>query len=78
MSNQRTTFAKRQREQNKKDKLKAKQERLAARRAAPRDQKGPPIGPATSFDGQPDASGDMSYTGEVPPEAPSDDLPSSD
>lgn len=33
MTNQRTTFAKRQREQNKKDKFAAKQQRLAARRA---------------------------------------------
>jgi len=37
MSSQRTTFLKRQREQNRKDKARAKQERLAARRAAARD-----------------------------------------
>jgi hypothetical protein len=43
MANQRTTFGKRQREQNRKDKLRAKQERLAARRAAPAGEKGPPI-----------------------------------
>lgn len=43
MSNQRTTFAKRQREQNRKDKLRSKQERLAARRASPTGEKGPPI-----------------------------------
>ena len=43
MSNQRTTFAKRQREQNRKDKARAKQERLAARRASGGAEKGPPI-----------------------------------
>lgn len=43
MSNQRTTFAKRQREQTRKDRAKAKQERLAARRASSGDEKGPPI-----------------------------------
>lgn len=43
MANQRTTFGKRQREQNRKDKLRAKQERLEARRASPSGQKGPPI-----------------------------------
>ena len=43
MANQRTTFGKRQREQNRKDKAKAKQERLEARRASPTGQKGPPI-----------------------------------
>ena len=43
MANQRTTFGKRQREQNRKDKLRAKQERLAARRASPNQEKGPPI-----------------------------------
>jgi hypothetical protein len=37
MSGQRTTFLKRQREQNRKDKARAKQERLAARRAAARE-----------------------------------------
>jgi hypothetical protein len=48
MANQRSTFAKRQREQNKKDKAKAKAERLDARRgnADPNApvQKGPPMG----------------------------------
>jgi hypothetical protein len=45
MANQRGTFLKRQREQNLKDKARAKQERLAARRAAAetRTEKGPPI-----------------------------------
>ena len=43
MGNQRTTFLKRQREQNRKDKAKAKEERLAARRSSPNGEKGPPI-----------------------------------
>jgi hypothetical protein len=43
MANQRTTFGKRQREQNRKDKARAKQERLEARRASSGGQKGPPI-----------------------------------
>ena len=43
MANQRGTFAKRQREQDRKDKARAKQERLAARRAQPTDTKGPQI-----------------------------------
>ena len=45
MGNQRGTFLKRQREQNLKDKARAKQERLAARRAAAetRTERGPPI-----------------------------------
>ena len=45
MSNQRATFAKRKREMDLKDKAKAKEERLAARRAdaATRTTKGPQI-----------------------------------
>jgi hypothetical protein len=45
MANQRGTFLKRQREQNLKDKARAKEERLAARRARAenRTEKGPPI-----------------------------------
>ena len=43
MANQRTTFAKRQREQNRLDKAKAKQARLASRRASSPETKGPPI-----------------------------------
>lgn len=43
MGNQGSTFGKRQREQNRKDKARAKQERLAARRADVRVGKGPPI-----------------------------------
>lgn len=57
MSNQRTTFAKRQREQNKKDKFAAKQQRLAARRAeALRQKDAPPSnddGVATPVEGSP-------------------------
>jgi hypothetical protein len=60
MSNQ-GTFGKRQREQNRKDKARAKQERLAARRAEVRVGKGPPI---ASF-----AEADASITnGPTPPE----------
>ena len=43
MANPRSTFEKRRREQDKKDKARAKQERLAARRAEPRAEKGPEI-----------------------------------
>jgi len=58
MGNQRGTFSKRQREQNLKDKARAKQERLAARRAAAeqRTERGPPI-----------ASPDEQNTGDVGP-----------
>src|SRR5215510_11918785 len=43
MGNQRSTFGKRQREQDRKDKARVKQERFAARRAEIRTGKGPPI-----------------------------------
>jgi hypothetical protein len=43
MTNQKATFAKRRREQDRKDKARAKQERLAARRSEVRTTKGPPI-----------------------------------
>jgi hypothetical protein len=43
MANPRSTFEKRRREQDKKDKARAKQERLAARRSEPRAAKGPEI-----------------------------------
>ena len=64
MGNQRGTFSKRQREQNLKDKARAKQERLAARRAAAehRTKKGPPI-----------ASPDEQNTGAVLPVVPAPD-----
>lgn len=57
MANQRTTFGKRQREQTRKDKLRAKQERLAVRRAEARVVKestggaGPPVEVVTPTDG---------------------------
>ena len=69
MANQRTTFGKRQREQNRKDKAKAKQERLEARRASPTGQKGPPI--AWDEAVQVEDSGDA--TNDAPPPPPSDD-----
>lgn len=47
MGTPRTTFLKRQREQNRKDKARAKQERLAARRAAKRSSPEPLGGPET-------------------------------
>ena len=73
MANQRMTFAKRQREQNRKDKAQAKQERLAARRAARGDQKGPPIAwdEAVRPD---DATADTAS--DAPPPATTDDVPS--
>jgi hypothetical protein len=43
MSNQRGTFAKRQREMELKDRARAKEERRAARRSEPRISKGPEI-----------------------------------
>jgi hypothetical protein len=64
MGNQGSTFGKRQREQNRKDKARAKQERLAGRRGEVRAGKGPPIasfaeahalaaGPSTPGDSMP-------------------------
>jgi len=46
MANQRSTFSKRAREQNLKDKAKAKQDRLERRRSelGTRTEKGPPMG----------------------------------
>lgn len=41
MANQRTTFLKRQREQNRQAKARAKEERLAARRAEARNARAP-------------------------------------
>lgn len=62
--NQRSTFAKRQREQNRNDKAKAKQERLAARRTGPAGtvEKGPPI--------DWDALTPETTTDEAPPPSP--------
>ncbi len=71
MSNQRTTFAKRQREQNRKDKARAKQERLASRRASPTGEKGPPIAwDEAHVDATTDATSDAS------PAPPIEDVPS--
>jgi hypothetical protein len=69
MSNQRATFAKRKREMDLKDKQKAKEERLAARRAeaAARGTKGPEI--AWDEAVRP-STGD-----ETPPTTPSDPDP---
>lgn len=71
MSNQRTTFAKRQREQNRKDKLRSKQERLAARRATPGGEKGPPI--AWDQPGGVDNTTDVPSDPATPPRT--DDVP---
>ena len=73
MANQRTTFGKRQREQNRKDKAKAKQERLEARRASSNGQKGPPI--AWDEAVQVETSDD---TNDAPPAPPTDDVPTDD
>lgn len=71
MANQRTTFAKRQREQNRKDKLRAKQERLAARRASPSGEKGPPIAWDDAAPAEGEASPDDASV-PPPPVTPSD------
>ena len=71
MSNQRTTFAKRQREQNRKDKLRSKQERLASRRAAAPGEKGPPI--AWDEPGGVETTTDV--TTDAPPAPQTDDVP---
>jgi hypothetical protein len=72
MSNQRTSFAKRQREQNRKDKARAKQERLASRRGATgTGEKGPPI----AWDEPAGADATTDATTDAPPAPPSDDVP---
>jgi hypothetical protein len=71
MSNQRTTFAKRQREQNRKDKAQRKQERLAARRASSTGEKGPPI----AWDEAPQVDGTGDAVTEAPSVPPIDDVP---
>lgn len=73
MSNQRPTFAKRQREQNRKDKARAKQERLAARRSSPGGEKGPPIAWDEAVD---TTSTDVDATSDTSPPVPGDDVPS--
>ncbi len=72
MANQRGTFAKRQREQDRKDKARAKQERLAARRAQPTDKKGPQI--AWDEAVQVNTTSDDPPV-PPPPVTPSDDVP---
>lgn len=72
MSNQRTTFAKRQREQNRKDKARAKQERLAARRASGGAEKGPPIAWGEAH--QVDATDDGGDSSPTPPPTTSSDV----
>ncbi len=65
MATQRTAFAKRQREQNRKDKARAKQARMAARRAQPGSAtKGPPIGEPPA----PIPTDDIVIPGDPPPE----------
>ena len=74
MASQRTTFGKRQREQNRKDKTAAKRQRLAARRASPSGQEGPEIAwdEAVHADaGTSDAPSDVSLN-------PTDDAPTDD
>jgi hypothetical protein len=78
MANQRSTFAKRQREQNRNEKARAKQARLAARRAETPGTKGPPIAPfeTVDTDSDADAASDDSATDQPPAartgEAPGD------
>jgi hypothetical protein len=72
MANQRGTFAKRQREQDRKDKARAKQERLAARRAQPNDTKGPQI----AWDEAVQVTTSDDTPVPPPPVTPSDDVPS--
>ena len=67
MSTQRSTFGKRQREQDKKDKAKAKEQRLAARRSENRIAKGPEI--AWDEAHQTGTSDDTATT-DTPPPAP--------
>ena len=72
MANQRGTFAKRQREQDRKDKARAKQERLAARRAQPNGTKGPQI----AWDEAVVNTSDDTPAPPTPPVTPTDDVPS--
>jgi hypothetical protein len=74
MANQRGTFAKRQREQDRKDKARAKQERLAARRAQPNGTKGPQIAWDEAVVNTSDTSDDP--PAPPPPVTPTDDVPS--
>jgi hypothetical protein len=71
MSNQRDTFAKRRREQERKDKARAKQERLAARRSETRTTKGPEIAWDEQAPAVP-AGDDVSAGAPLPPPSPGD------
>jgi hypothetical protein len=74
MSNQRATFAKRQREADLRDKARAKQERRAAKRAEVRVTKGPQI--AWDEAVRPADSDDPAPVSDTPaPEAPADSDP---
>ena len=75
MASQRTTFGKRQREQNRTDKARAKQERLAARRATSTGEKGPPIAwDEAHVDATTDATSDSSAA-TTTDDVPSDESP---
>lgn len=76
MSNQRTTFAKRQREQTRKDRLRAKQERLATRRANPNGEKGPPIAWDEAVNTADLVPSDQSQSTNGASTLPNDDAPS--
>ena len=71
MSNQRDTFAKRRREQERKDKARAKQERLAARRSETRTTKGPEIAWDEAAPAVP-VGDDVSAGAPLPPPPPGD------
>lgn len=73
MGNQRDTFAKRRREQERKDKARAKQSRLAARRAEVRVTKGPEI--AWDEAARADLSADDVAAGAPPPPESPDTAP---
>jgi hypothetical protein len=77
MGNQRGTFAKRQREQDRKDKARAKRERLAARRAEVRTTKGPPIAwdEAAPANGAGDNAPASDPSPAAPTDVPADDVP---
>jgi hypothetical protein len=73
MSNRKATFAKRQRETELKDRAKAKEARLAERRAQPRTTKGPEIAWAPA-----DAPMTEAYNVVMPPPTPSRSTDSAD
>jgi hypothetical protein len=65
MATQRPAFAKRDREMKLKDKARAKAERRAARKAAPRPGHGPPI-EGDEVAGETSSSGETAATNEAP------------